>query len=85
MLQKPELLSGTGGVRDTGGGKREGDKRDSQGGGNWEKFRTISQYFCKIFAKEIAQIWKRREPPSSNQFKEQLSARLTDYFYSCFF
>ena len=43
-------------MRHTGGGKREGDKRDSQGGGNWEKFRTISQYFCNIFAKEIAQI-----------------------------
>ena len=43
----------------TGGGRREGGKRESQGGGNWEKLRKLLQHFV-IFRNRNGT--KRREP-----------------------
>ena len=47
-----------GGGRDTGGGKREGEKQDSQSGGNREKRRKILQYFVTFYNRNRTKRWE---------------------------
>ena len=51
---------GTGRRKGAGGGKSEGGDRESKGGGNREKLRTISQHFVTFCNRNET---NRREPP----------------------